>query len=113
MRRTGVASLVTLALAGVAGAAPQPVAPVLKPALAKLKRQTDVPVLLPSSFPHPSGTRKLTVRAFGSQEGYHVGVDYCGPGGFAEACDAGSLDADAGKLLPGQYPKVRLAGGVE
>jgi hypothetical protein len=113
--RTGVSLVVALALSlvGVAGAATAPVAPVLKPALAKLKRQTTLPILLPSSFPHPTSTRTPTVRAFGDARGYHVGVDYCGSGGFAEACDAGSLDADAGKLLPVQYPKVRLAGGTE
>ena len=91
-----------------------PVAPELRRPLQALKLNTQLPILMPSFFPHPRVPlgRVLQTTIEVSATGWEIRLDTCGDRGFAEACDLGSISADRRQPLPTKFPSVRLAGGI-
>jgi hypothetical protein len=94
-----------------AAAPAEPVAEVFRPLLARLKKESGVPVLLPSEMPAWTAGRKVYVEGAGKPDGYLLtltSTPRCG----ANACTVGYFEAKRGGA-PYSEKRVRLARGVE
>lgn len=116
LRRSVVAVPLAAALAAAAPAvAAAPVAPALKSTLAKLKTKTKLPILLPSSLPVDSGSRKLYPLIATSSTDFSVNLGLNADCEGVNACSVGSIGAKKTAKTPsssdGKY-KVSLHGGV-